>query len=131
MDDIIDIGNELEALEVSKAISSPEDCLMHLGARSCSRKSLTILLINIRSINCNFDALCVFLQRINFQCDLIVLTECWLSKVTNELPTLQCYTRVNQKILGINIKKCKDLNNNILFFYIISLQCNAFRITRF
>lgn len=35
---------------------------------------------NIRSVACNFDSLVVLLERISIQCDILILTECWLSK---------------------------------------------------
>ena len=49
--------------------------------------SLRILTQNIRSINRNFDELTILLQQLDIEFDIIILTECWLSKV-HELPIL-------------------------------------------
>ena len=42
------------------------------------RLYLKILTQNIRSINCNFLSLQTLLQRLSLDCDILVLTECWL-----------------------------------------------------
>ncbi|CAH2217101.1 jg3101, partial [Pararge aegeria aegeria] len=39
-----------------------------------------LLHVNIRSISCNFDSLTILLKRIGSPVDVLVLTECWLSK---------------------------------------------------
>ena len=46
---------------------------------------------NIRSIYKNIDEFNVFIQRLDIACDIIVLTECWLSKTNDNLPVLPGY----------------------------------------
>lgn len=38
---------------------------------------------NICRLNCNFNNFGTLLARLNFECDIIVLPECWLSQVSN------------------------------------------------
>ena len=52
---------------------------------------LKIFQQNIRSLNKNFSALCVLLARIKLNCDIIMLSECWLKHVHN-LPTLEGFS---------------------------------------
>lgn len=52
---------------------------------------LKILQQNIRSLNKNFLSLNVLLNRLQFNCDVIILSECWLSSV-NSLPVLPGYS---------------------------------------
>ncbi|CAH0717614.1 unnamed protein product, partial [Brenthis ino] len=75
---------------------------------------LRILTQNIRSINKNFDGLTVLLQQLEIEQDIIILTECWLSKV-NLLPTLPNYNRFNTKR---NLNK----NDGVVMFIRKSLQ---------
>ncbi|CAH2096746.1 unnamed protein product [Euphydryas editha] len=57
------------------------------------RNFLKILSHNIRSINCNFLSFQTLLHRINIDCDIVVLTECWLPCLSNTyIPILQNYT---------------------------------------
>lgn len=124
MDDILNINNELEDWEVSNScLCLPENCPKHLCARNRNKNSISVLHVNIRSINCNFDALCVFLQRLDFQCDLIILTECWLSKIGNTLPPLDSYgsykSDFNSQNDGVVIYIKQQLN-----YKIIKPHCN-------
>lgn len=50
-----------------------------------------ILHVNIRSISCNFDSLLILLERINYQIDIIILSECWLRKAS-VIPILPNFT---------------------------------------
>lgn len=76
MDDQI-IQKELDSLSVSEVVTcSPEDCVKLLPKNS---NKLTFLNQNIRSINHNFNSFMINLQRIKHECDILVLTECWLS----------------------------------------------------
>lgn len=52
--------------------------------------------LNIRSIGCNFNELQVLLKRINIIFDVLVLSECWLSKCPY-LPTLPGYSSFKTK----------------------------------
>lgn len=57
-----------------------------------STYQLKILSQNIRSINVNFADLQTLLHRIDIQCELLVLTECWLKcSSNNHIPVLQNY----------------------------------------
>lgn len=79
----------IDDISILKPITcEPEECLSAIS-KPCAY--LKILQQNIRSINKNFDSLCILLSRININCDLIVLSECWLS-VTNNLPGLEGFS---------------------------------------
>lgn len=71
-----------------------------------------MLHLNIRSVNKNFTQLQVLLNQIKIDLDLIILTECWLSKINN-IPTLDGFeshmtmTNANQNDgVIIYIKSC-------------------------
>lgn len=82
------IIEDLELLSVSKCLScSPESCGKFIRTNN---KTLTVLQVNIRSINRNFGEFLALLARIQVSCDVLVLTECWLSKLSN-LPELENY----------------------------------------
>lgn len=58
--------------------------------------------MNIRSINSNFDKLATLLSYLKLTWDVIILTECWLSKALN-VPTLDGYlSYVSKEILNQN-----------------------------
>lgn len=78
MDDINVVNNDLELLSVSESlICKPEDITKHLLNAG---NGLKIIHLNIRSINRNFDNLSLLLNRITTKLDIIILSECWLSK---------------------------------------------------
>lgn len=78
MDDLNQVNNDIEKISVSDSlICPPED----IGKYIIDNNSgLKIFHVNIRSINKNFNDLLVLLHRIKLSLDVIVLTECWLSK---------------------------------------------------
>lgn len=83
-----DVLNEIDNYSISDTvICEPECCASFLKQPNCYLK---ILSQNIRSLNANFDGLNVLLQRLQFECDIIVLSECWMSCVRN-LPVLDGY----------------------------------------
>lgn len=85
MDDILTINKDLELISPSKSyICLPEEINNYLKSDSASLK---LLHLNIRSINRNFNSLLVLLHRIKYQLDIIVLSECWLSKAPT-IPSL-------------------------------------------
>jgi hypothetical protein len=85
----VTIINEIESIQVSDSfICSPEQCNLHVPQPS---NMLKIFHVNIRSITKNFKMLLPLLHRINIQLDVIILTECWLSKCLS-LPTLPGFT---------------------------------------
>lgn len=69
---------EVEEISISSSyICSPELCTTYI---SNNFKSIKIFHTNIRSINKNLDDLLVLLKRTNIFFDVIILSECWLSK---------------------------------------------------
>ena len=64
---------------VSNKIFDPRECLINIGD---VKKQLTIVCQNIRSILKNFDDFSLFLNRLNFLPDIIILTECRLNETT-------------------------------------------------
>lgn len=69
----------------------PEDCSVLLPK---SHFQITILSLNIRSINANFSGLLTLLERINITCDFIILSESWLSH-SQLIPALVGYNSFN------------------------------------
>lgn len=83
------LDDELDSLSVAKSYKcAPEMCLRCI---THPNRGLKILHINIRSIQKNFDEISVLMKLLGFHCDVIVLSECWLSKIS-QLPTLDGYT---------------------------------------
>lgn len=86
MDNVNAISEDIENVSISNSLScSPESCAKHLN-----KFPLKIIHLNIRSINCNFDKLQVLLHRTKVQFDIIILSECWLSRCS-DLPPLSGY----------------------------------------
>lgn len=84
-----DISSELEKLGNMRSVQyTTDECEAHMTPIT---QPFSILYVNIRSINKNFDQLQVFLRLIHVFCDIIVLTECWLSKISS-IPILRGYT---------------------------------------
>lgn len=80
---------DLDSFSVSEAKTCyVEECknIVYTG-----NKALTLLTQNIRSIARNFDGFQVLLQNLGICCDIIVLTECWLSKKAANIPSLDGY----------------------------------------
>lgn len=92
-----------------------------------SRTTIKIIHINIRSINKNFERMLVLLSQINLECDIIILSQCWLSKV-NKLQPLEGYKSNftnnirNQNDGVVMYSKC-DLNCQIVEPDFISANC--------
>lgn len=88
----IELLNEIDSTELYFNIKTfyPEKCKDNLGNVT---SQLTVLNQNIRSINKNFDVFEVFLSRLNFFPDIIVLTECFLSDKTPNynIPGYNCH----------------------------------------
>lgn len=90
--------------------TNKSNCFLVDDASECSQlfkcynnsEMLRIITANIRSINCNFDLLVAFISGLSIDCDIIVLTECWLRKDTRP-PNLDNYSvYYTQKILNQN-----------------------------
>lgn len=91
--------SEIDSLgNLSFFARTPDECLQLLGTPDSKTK---ILHMNIRSVNKNFDTFLLLLSRLKFKPEVIVLSECWLSKVNN-IPQIDDYvsysslTYVNQ-----------------------------------
>lgn len=89
--------SEIDDDSVSRSlVCSPENIQQNI-----SGKSFNVLHTNIRSVNCNFNHLMTLLARINTQCDVIILSECWLSKITG-IPALEGYISYKSKHINQN-----------------------------
>lgn len=86
---IINLIESVDSILVSKALACDVDSC-HLNIPPSS-DYLSIIAQNIRSINANFSGFEVLLSRLKINCDILVLTECWLSKAPI-VPTLPGYT---------------------------------------
>lgn len=112
---IDDITSELDTLIVSKScICQPEQCSMMI---SNTNNDLNILHMNIRSVNKNFDELIVFLKVINIQCDVIILSECWLSSVSTT-PYLEGFT-------SFQSSNPFNQNDGVIIYVIDGLTCSV------
>lgn len=107
--------SEIDQFDISVPITcEPEQCNSYLIN---SAHYLKVLQQNIRSLNCNFQELQVLLERLKLSCDIIVLSECWLSRVSN-LPLLQ----------GYNSHKTNDnynQNDGIVVYTNNNLKCTV------
>ncbi len=56
------------------------------------KNNFKILCVNIRSLNSNFTHLCAFLSNFSFKFDLLVLTETWLSSISENLYEIETYS---------------------------------------
>lgn len=112
MDSTIEINNDIEGISISQSyVCAPERCLDYL---TNINDSLTILHLNIRSIGSNFNELQLLLKRINIGFDVLVLSECWLSKC-HHLPTLPGYTSYKTSFT--------NQNDGVVAFVRASLPC--------
>lgn len=85
---INNINSELDSLTAGNSFTcSVDDCLEYIKPYDTDIK---LIHLNIRSINKNFNELQVLLHLTKIPFDVVILTECWLSKVNN-LPILQGY----------------------------------------
>lgn len=85
---IKELYDSIDSVSVSEAyICEPEKCLSFIKQ---NKKQLIITSENIRSISKNFDEFLILMKRTDTQPDVLVFTECWLSKCAN-LPYLDGY----------------------------------------
>lgn len=89
----------------------PENCKTILGTTG---SQLTVLTQNIRSVRKNFNYFTIFLSRLKFQPDVIILTECWLDSdfTSVHLPDYQCFSS----------KKFRNQNDGIIVLTKMDLQ---------
>ena len=90
-DDIITLLNNVDESSISDThICTPEQSSKILRNTTHYIKTYCQ---NIRSINCHFLDLEVFLSRFSFELELLVLTECWLSCAKNyQIPEINGYS---------------------------------------
>lgn len=125
MDNLPHIQNDIDNTSVAQAIlCKPEECYSYIS----TNKHLIILTQNIRSIYKNFDAFQVTLHSTNIDCDVLVLTECHLSKLksipnlNNDYNTYFTENTLNQ-CDGVVIYVKKDLTHKIVEPYIKNASC--------
>lgn len=95
MDSVTEIINNIDKLSVSDALNcDPEECISYVTNPS---KQLKIITQNIRSIHANFDSFLTLLQRINLDCEILVLTECWLKRYNDFIPVIDNYSNYQTK----------------------------------
>lgn len=110
MDSSRKINADIEEMSISQAyICPPENCIEHIKT---IENSFTVLHLNIRSIGCNFNELQVLLRRIDVIFDVLVLSECWLSKCPY-LPSLSGYSSFRTKYSNQNDGVVAYVKNNI------------------
>lgn len=94
MDSFVSVRDDLEGLGESNSCQcTPRECYGLIGKQD----QIKIFHMNIRSINCNFNELLVLLAEIRSTIDVIILSECWLSKVCN-LPVISGYKSYSTNI---------------------------------
>lgn len=88
--------NDIEQFHISKSLfCSPEECTSYIDQNSTSN-TLKIIHVNIRSISCNFVQFQILRRRLQVPMDIIILSECWLSKCPT-LPILTGYSSHGSK----------------------------------
>ncbi|KAG7313027.1 hypothetical protein JYU34_000107 [Plutella xylostella] len=88
MDSVLSNMNEIDSVKIAHAFTCDIDKLnKHILVKN---SNLTIISQNIRSIYANFDDLQLTLASLDFNVDILVLTECRLSE--NTIPKLDNYT---------------------------------------
>lgn len=89
VDNVRHLNNQIDLLSVSHSLRcEPEECSSYVETPN---KQFKIITQNIRSVNANFDSFLALLYRINLDCDVIVLTECWL-KSNYVIPSINNYS---------------------------------------
>lgn len=78
MSDLSEITTDIDQVSVCRSylLDEPENCKLHLDVHN---NDISIISMNIRSINKNLDDFLVLLSRINFNFDILVFSECWLT----------------------------------------------------
>lgn len=91
MANIMDITPELDNLSVSRAyMSTYGEC--HKLVNFSTNSKFSVIHMNVRSVTKNFDQFRVLLCSLKISCDIIILSECWLSKA-DTLPDIEGYKR--------------------------------------
>lgn len=116
MNDFNEIINHLDSYGSNEIYNcSPHRCFQLLSSH---KEGIKILHLNIRSINKNFSYVLVLLSILQMRCDVVVLSECWLSKATS-IPQIQGFTAyhtsniINQND-GVVVYIRSDLKHNVM-----------------
>lgn len=111
-----DINKDLDNIKIATEITcTPDTCIHNIGN---PLHSLKIICLNIRSIHCakNFNNFEILLDRLKFTCDIIILTECWLSyKNPPNISGYKMYYTDNVRLQndGVVMYIRSDLDHNI------------------
>lgn len=116
IDTVSSLSAELEEITVSQAfVCRPDQCLNYLMS---DIKTLKVFHINICSINRNFDQCRALIELIDISMDIIVCSECWLSKAPY-LPLLDGYNSF-QTLNNIN------QNGGVVIYVKDTLDCKIY-----
>lgn len=117
IDNFITITSELENLSSSRSfVCFPEQCINYLKCDNFN--TITVIHLNIRSINHNFDSFSVLLATMNITADILVLSECWLSKAPF-LPQIPGYN-------SHNTLKNANQNSGVVLFVKNNINCKVY-----
>lgn len=106
-----DVLDEIDCFGTANSfVCTPEKYTKFLNIKP---KSVKIMHINIRSVNCNFDSFRVFLCQIKIPCDVIILTECWLN-LSTATPGLEGY-------VAYCTSKPRNQNDGVIVFVRLDL----------
>ncbi|XP_052738101.1 uncharacterized protein LOC128198177 [Bicyclus anynana] len=106
MDNILQTSADIDNTHFAQALMcKPEDSLAYIVPSN----NLTILTQNIRSIYKNLDSFQVTLHSLNFDCDVLVMTECHLSE-NKPIPVL------SDNYNTYYTKKCINQCDGVIFY---------------
>lgn len=112
MDSLKNINDDLDNLGLGNSfLCNPKDCAGYFVA---SESNIKILHMNIRSVKKNFDQLQALICLTKINIDVIVLTECWLSKINNP-PVLNGYMSHSTKLTS-------NQNEGVIIYSKLSLN---------
>lgn len=113
MDKLDIVRDDLEVLGDSNShLCSSNECYSLIESQN---KQIKIFHMNIRSISRNFNDLLVLLAELRCTVDVIILTECWLSKISN-IPSIPEY---NSYFSTVN----KNQNDGVVIYVKNNLKC--------
>ncbi|KAG8243487.1 hypothetical protein J6590_045338 [Homalodisca vitripennis] len=73
-------GSDNDLIEINSCIQIPDFSLLNnFFSSNNGHDKLKIYHCNIRSYSKNIDELMIYLSHLNFNLDILVMTECWLS----------------------------------------------------
>ena len=125
MNDINEIMHHLDSYGSNEFYNcSPDNCSQLLGSH---KEGIKILHFNIRSINKNFTNVLVLLSALQARCDVIIFSECWLSK-TMSIPQLHGFSAYSTKNTinqndGLVMYIRSDLKHNVMEPQFMEANC--------